>query len=155
MIKRKKWIAFSLMILWMVLIFYFSAQAAPQSSEQSMGIVKIIKSFAEKVATSAKNLDISFWENVERSLRKLAHGFIYFVLGILALNFMINCNVKRKKLMSLGICLVYAISDEVHQLFVPGRSGQISDVFVDFTGSILGVLLFSILYFYVCSRRKA
>ena len=155
MIKRKKWIAFSLMILWMVLIFYFSAQAAPQSSEQSMGIVKIIKSFAEKVATSAKNLDISFWENVERSLRKLAHGFIYFVLGILALNFMINCNVKRKKLMSLGICLVYAISDEVHQLFVPGRSGQISDVFVDFTGSILGVLLFAILYFYVCSRRKA
>lgn len=155
MIKRKKWIAFSLMILWMVLIFYFSAQAAPQSSEQSMGIVKIIKSFAEKVATSAKNLDISFWENVERSLRKLAHGFIYFVLGILALNFMINCNVKRKKLMSLGICLLYAISDEVHQLFVPGRSGQISDVFVDFTGSILGVLLFAILYFYVCSRRKA
>lgn len=155
MIKRKKWIAFSLMILWMVLIFYFSAQAAPQSSEQSMGIVKIIKSFAEKVSTSAKNLDISFWENVERSLRKLAHGFIYFVLGILALNFMINCNVKRKKLMSLGICLVYAISDEVHQLFVPGRSGQISDVFVDFTGSILGVLLFAILYFYVCSRRKA
>ncbi len=155
MIKRKKLIAFLLMILWMALIFYFSAQAAPQSSEQSMGIVKIIKSIAEKVTTSAKKLDISFWENVERSLRKLAHGFIYFVLGMLTLNFMLNCNTKRKKLISLGICLAYAISDEIHQLFVPGRSGQISDVFVDFTGSVLGVLLFATVYLYVCSRRKA
>ena len=155
MIKRKKWIAFSLMLLWMALIFYFSAQEAPRSSEQSMGIVKIIKSVLEKTTSSAKNLDISFWENVERSLRKLAHAFIYFVLGILTLNFIINCKMKRKKLMSLVICLSYAISDEVHQLFVPGRSGQISDVLVDFTGSVLGVLLFAIVNFYFFSRRKA
>lgn len=153
--NRRKIIALVLMLLWMAIIFSFSAQEATESSQQSMGIVKIIKAVAEKVTQSAKNLDFSFWDNVERSLRKLAHGFIYFVLGILVYNYLINCEAKKKRLISLAICLLYAISDEVHQLFVPGRSGQVSDVMVDFTGSVLGVILFSVLYWYFCSRRRA
>lgn len=153
--NKKKVIALVLMLLWMAIIFSFSAQEASESSQQSMGIVKIIKAVAEKVTNSAKNLDFSFWDNVERSLRKLAHGFIYFVLGILAYNYLINCEAKKKKLISLTICLLYAISDEVHQLFVPGRSGQISDVAVDFAGSVMGIIFFSVLYWYFFSRRRA
>ena len=42
-------------------------------------------------------------------------------------------------LIGLLICYIYACSDEVHQLFVPGRSGKIIDTFVDLVGSSIGV----------------
>lgn len=38
------------------------------------------------------------------------------------------------------ICILYAISDEVHQLFVPGRGGQVRDVIIDSAGAIAGIL---------------
>ena len=43
---------------------------------------------------------------------------------------------------AVGICVLYAISDEVHQLFVPGRSGQFKDVFLDSGGAIVGAALY-------------
>ena len=152
--NKKRWAAFILMLLWMGLIFFFSAQEAPNSSRQSMGIVKIIKAVAEKVTSSAKDFDMSFWESIERLIRKMAHGFIYLVLGVLAMNYMMCFKRGKKELISALICFTYALSDEFHQLFVPGRSGQLSDVFVDFTGSVLGIILFSVLYRYFLGRRS-
>ena len=39
---------------------------------------------------------------------------------------------------ALGFCILYAASDEIHQLFVPGRGAQFRDVMIDFSGAILG-----------------
>ena len=44
-------------------------------------------------------------------------------------------------MISLLICLIYAFSDEIHQLFVLGRSGEFRDVLIDFCGSILGYFI--------------
>ena len=38
--------------------------------------------------------------------------------------------------------VLYAASDEFHQLFVPGRAGSIRDVIIDGTGAVLGVCIF-------------
>jgi VanZ family protein len=46
----------------------------------------------------------------------------------------------RSILLALLLCILYAISDEVHQIFIPGRSGEIRDVIMDIVGSSVGVL---------------
>ena len=152
--KYKKILAFILMVLWMGVIFSFSAKVATQSSAQSTGVVEVIKGILEKIFPNTKSIDIEKWEVFETILRKFAHGFIFFILGILSSNFIIRCNFKHKIIISGTICLLYAISDEIHQLFVEGRSGQISDVLVDFTGSIVGICLFFVVINCLHNRSK-
>ena len=153
--RYKKIFAFILMVLWMGVIFYFSAQVATDSSAQSGGVVEIIKGFLEKISPPAKEFDIAFWDAFETLLRKIAHGFIYFILGILCSNFIIKCNIKRKITISLAICFLYAVSDEIHQIFVAGRSGQIGDVIIDSFGSVVGIVVFFVVSKWFFSRRKA
>jgi VanZ family protein len=100
------------------------------SSNQSNIIVTIISNIF-----NINNLDI-----LSYLIRKTAHLTEYAILGILTNNMIKNNNIKLY--IGLLICIIYAISDEIHQLFVEGRSGQISDVLVDFTGSIVGICLF-------------
>lgn len=52
------------------------------------------------------------------------------------------------------IAALYAASDEIHQLFVPGRSGQLSDVILDSAGTLAGVAAFTVLCWLI-NRRKA
>ena len=82
-------------------------------------------------------------ESFQHVVRKGAHFSIYLFLGVLCLLAMQTHRVKPavKIGVSLGICLLYAASDEFHQLFIDGRSGQVSDVLLDFCGSAVGVLL--------------
>lgn len=49
----------------------------------------------------------------------------------------------RKILLAAVLCMTTAFLDETIQLFVPGRSGQISDVWVDLLGAAVGIALFS------------
>lgn len=75
-------------------------------------------------------------------LRKGAHFFAYLVLGILMINGLSSSDIYGFKGIGLAIliCILYAISDEVHQLFDPGRGGQVSDVILDSAGAIIGIL---------------
>ena len=71
-------------------------------------------------------------------------------------NFFIQNNNKRdfKKtgILSFLFSVIYASSDEFHQTFVPGRDGNIVDVLIDSSGSLVGILLSSILYFLVMKK---
>ena len=62
-----------------------------------------------------------------------------------------NLKLKTKLLSALTISLLYAISDEIHQLFVPGRAGQIRDVLIDFSGSLTGVI-FALIFITILSK---
>jgi VanZ family protein len=81
-----------------------------------------------------------------RILRKNAHYFAYLVLGILVINALRISGVKgwRVCVLALGICVLYAVSDEVHQLFVPGRGGQVRDVLIDSAGATVGLGLYQV-----------
>ena len=76
-------------------------------------------------------------------VRKMAHFSIYFVFSVLMYLFISRYNIKNKsvKLSAVSICLLYAISDEIHQYFVPGRSCEIRDVFIDLCGILSGIIL--------------
>lgn len=65
------------------------------------------------------------------------------MLGFLVQNAVTVSGARRARAfaISLAICVVYAVSDEVHQLFVPGRAFQTSDLMMDTIGSITGILM--------------
>jgi VanZ family protein len=71
------------------------------------------------------------------------HGVVFLVLGFLVQNAVTVSGARRARAfaISLAICVVYAVSDEVHQLFVPGRAFQTSDLMMDTIGSITGILM--------------
>ncbi|MDD3654990.1 MAG: VanZ family protein [Desulfotomaculaceae bacterium] len=124
-------------IIWLALIFNLSSQVAEQSNELSTGITEVIINTVEKFAPQAE-FDIKSFNNV---IRKKAHFFAYLVLGVLVLNALRRSGVHgyRSVIIALGICVLYAISDEVHQLFVTGRGGQVKDVIIDSAGAGVGI----------------
>ena len=120
-----------LVIIWMTFIFAMSSFNSTESSSQSNFIVDIV----------SKILNIDNIELLSLIIRKLAHFTEYFILGLFVYNLIYGYN--KKKYVALIICILYAMSDEIHQLFVPGRSCQMLDVCIDSIGSMLGIYLLS------------
>ena len=119
-----------LVILWMGVIFCFSNQVSDDSTKLSDGFIK--NTICKFSKDCNKTIEVSF-----TPVRKCAHFLVYLILGILVM----NCfNIDKKYIIySLVICFLYSITDEVHQLFVPGRSGEVLDVLIDTFGSFIGI----------------
>ncbi len=146
-------VSWAITVFWMVLIFNLSAQPAEESNELSLKATEIIIGMVNRVVSvDADDIKILNMANgFHYSVRKYAHFFIYFVLGILLMNAFRKSQVSQRKiiLLSFGICVIYAITDELHQVFVPGRSGQLTDILIDSAGAALGVMCYLIV-----SRRR-
>lgn len=96
----------------MSLIFYLFHQPADESSELSYGVTEVVIKILEKVAQNAA-LNINGFYNM---IRKNAHFFIYLILGVWVINALRRSNkiLKRSAIPALLICILYAISDEIH-----------------------------------------
>ena len=139
----KKIIKLILVILWMLLIFSFSNQKAEDSSKLSDGIiVKVANVFVDKALSKEKQEEIL--EKYTTIVRKTAHFVIYLILGILVINLFIEYDIKHLILISLLVCILYSVSDEFHQLFIDGRSGEIRDILIDTIGSLVGIIIYKI-----------
>lgn len=143
--KRVSWI---LVFSWMALIFYFSSQVASESNNLSTGLTIIFKNMINNIFSG---FDFST-EALNHFLRKTAHFSIYFILGILLKNALRyeNFSYIKSNFYSIMTGVLYAISDEFHQSFVPNRGPQVSDIFIDSVGVIFGVLFLS----YIIKRTK-
>lgn len=133
----RKVISWLLVVLWMALIFYLSHQPASESNSLSTGITERVVAIIERV-TSDIDFDVS---NFNHIVRKNAHFFAYLILGVLVSNALKSNGLKgsRRFLIALAFCILYAISDEIHQLFIPGRAGQVRDVIIDSAGAVVGI----------------
>jgi VanZ family protein len=130
-------------------MFYLSSQPAVQSDELSKKVTEII---IEKVGalvpldfeTSTTADLVARFNHV---VRKFAHFGIYFVLGLFVMNAFRRSGISGFKgfLFSLVFCILYAISDEIHQVFVPGRGAQVTDVLIDSVGSFVGIGMYSVI----------
>lgn len=123
------------MLLWMFLIFLMSSFDATESANQSNFIVNIITNIFK-----IENIEV-----LSFIIRKLAHFTEYLILGFLTINMLNKNDISKKYLLSILICIIYATSDEIHQIFVPGRACQIRDVLIDSIGSITGVYLYKLI----------
>lgn len=128
-------------IIIMIIIFYLSMDGSSASDYKSNGVADFIINIF-----NLKKID-PFYLNV--LIRKIAHFGIYFVLGffvIFALSKTTKLNIFNIFIISLLICFLYACTDELHQLLVTGRSGEIKDVILDSSGSSIMILIY---YFYL------
>lgn len=134
----KKIVLWVLLVGCMVLIFHFSAQPADDSMDLSDGLLNKILAF----------LKISLPEHVvifmRVFIRKVAHFAIYALLGVPAYLLLKLGYLVEEKLAfpcALAISAFYAVTDEIHQLFVPGRSCSLRDVILDSLGALCGIIL--------------
>jgi VanZ family protein len=119
------------------LIFGFSNQEADDSSQLSEKITIVVEDVVHKV--SAKD-NITF-DTLHHYVRKSAHFCIYLALGFFLMNALYVSNIKKIKL-ALFLSVMYAFLDEWHQSFIPGRSAELRDVFIDSIGSFLGIMVY-------------
>lgn len=134
---KKNRIIFSwiLLVIWMIFIFYMSAQPADISNSQSGFVIKLLQSIG--IDSSGNNIDL-----LTTIVRKGAHFSEYAILGLLSYNVMKNYFAKKRaRIFAVLIVFFYACSDEFHQLFVSGRAGKITDVIIDTSGGIFSVLV--------------
>lgn len=130
-----------LVIIWMILVFSFSSQNGDESQSTSDiitdEVVKVITKVNSDVEYESARDCISF------IIRKLAHFSIYFIGGILIFNFINTFSMKLKYTILLSIIfgVLYAISDEFHQLFIAERSAQFRDILIDSSGVIIATFL--------------
>ena len=85
----------------------------------------------------------AFAETINYPVRKAAHATEYAILGMLVSGTAYAYGICGKKAMRYAWiwATFYAATDEFHQLFVPGRSGQIRDVILDSAGAAVGILI--------------
>ncbi len=139
----------------MALIFYMSAQNADDSSLMSRSVYSSwIGQILDRILPRLLS------QNGENSLRKYAHLFEFFLLGLSSFLFayelfwLKESRLGKTMAVSFLWSVLYSCSDEWHQTFISGRSGQFRDVCLDSLGIAGGILMMSLVVFVVHMRRK-
>lgn len=140
---RKKILTAVPVLLFMAVIFAFSAKNAAESTESSDAVVdKILE--LNQAGFEEKDED-SVYQMLAVIVRKGAHVSEYALLCILTAVHLTAWKLPYRKiaLYSVLFSAFYAGTDEFHQLFVEGRSGQLTDVLIDSAGAVFGILIFT------------
>jgi len=125
-------------VLWMLVIFMLSTEFFSGSNTSSL--------LQPLLAALFPQLSVEHIETIHSLLRKLAHWFGYFILGLLTMRSMRAQfsfqQPERLVAYSLIFAIFYAAADEWHQSFVPSRSASIFDVLLDNFGAFCGVFFY-------------
>lgn len=131
-----------LIVIWMLVIFNFSSD----TGDESGGLTEELLVKVTMVLTDIEPNTEEMREVVNKWMfptRKAAHYFVYFVLAFLVMNTLYIMGINRYTLIITSIiCILYAAFDEYHQTFVSGRTGQISDVLLDSSASLICAYLY-------------
>lgn len=142
-----------------VSMFIFSGQSGKTSTDLSRRTTEFIcqttlQNFNEIPLSEQESIII----NLNQYIRKSAHFAIYCLMGIFTYYAIIKFNLKLKfKIaVSVTLCLIYSISDEIHQYFIPGRTFKLTDIIIDVSGALVGVGIVKLLSFIagVIKNRK-
>lgn len=143
----KKTVKLLLLIIWMALIFFFSAQPDVQSEETSNLAAEIIyRIYAFLMANNVHIEQGEFMLRFIQPIRKLAHFTEFMILGILIFINMMEYTDRKTALKSFILGTAYAVSDEIHQLFVKNRYCSINDMLIDSAGCLLGIIICHLIY---------
>lgn len=139
----KKAIKVLLIILTMITIFYLSNDNADESTNKSDTLIIKISELVLNKELTAKEKE----EMIEKCVvvvRKTAHFTLYFLLGLFTVSFLNEFDIENKKMLIYTIIFVfiYACTDEIHQLFINGRSGEITDILIDTLGGFTSTFIY-------------
>ena len=127
-----------------VTIFIFSSQNGDESGSTSRGFTKKIIEVLQLDKKLSESEKENLIENSQFVIRKLAHFTIYTIAGINIYGFVNTFDMKKKNkiVTTLLVGIIYAISDEIHQMFSGDRTPAIRDVVIDTCGVLFGICMF-------------
>lgn len=141
---------FTLSLLIMVFIFSMSAQDAETSSNTSGGLIESVIRFFDKGFAELSQIEQEeYVGKFQFIVRKLAHFSVYLALGFTlsaGMQTFVKLRVFVRTLFAFIIGVLYAILDEIHQIFVPGRSCELRDMLIDSSGILIGSLFIMALF---------
>ncbi len=122
-------------------IFLFSNQVNQVSQQFSGSITGWVGEHLHLLTQEDIAEKTARFEEVNLILRKLGHACGYLLLSIAVMTALSQfpLPLKRRLLLAVFICVLYACSDELHQLFVDGRTGRLMDVLWDSCGIVIGL----------------
>lgn len=134
-------LAWSMVVIWMAVIFVFSHQSSEVSGGFSASLAEF---FLRLFGMAADEAAVSLADNV---IRNIAHGFIFFVLGLFVSYAFETVNIREFANAGLTFIVssIYAVSDEVHQIFIPGRAGQLIDFLIDALGIVIAIIVYQLI----------
>ena len=144
------------LVLWLVaaaavagIIIHFSAEPAGVSDETSRGVLRTILEF---FFGESNEETIVFYDHF---IRKAAHFTLFAALGFSLAAALVNQDRLPRFWPALIAGALFAVSDEVHQYFVPGRSCEFRDMMIDFSGIVTGALVVTlVVYLWQKLRRR-
>jgi VanZ family protein len=137
----KKTFLLVLVIVWMGVIFYLSSQNGHKSHQASKAVVYTIQGYAPEIA-SVQHFDIQI---INGYFRKSAHFFEYAALALLVYLLLVNFRFRYRGLVSFLVCVLFAITDEVHQAYTPDRTSSGFDVIIDSLGALAALVMLFVL----------
>lgn len=152
----KKIISIIFVAVWMIVVFYFSSQGGQSSTSSSKKVANVVVNIINingKMDNIEKQVLV---DKIDPYVRKMAHYSIYIIGGILITNAIYTFMTIEARVITKSFIIgcLYAISDEIHQLFVPGRSGKVTDVIIDSLGVLTGIVIFLIVEKIIKQIRK-
>ncbi len=150
-----------LLLAHMAVIFSFSSESREESGSRSEAITKAIARLLNPSFDDMTAEEQTAWvENLHFAVRKTAHFLEYALLGILSTGLLLllrrhgwaRIPCLYTWLIPAVFCLIYAASDELHQLFVD-RGAQVQDVVLDFCGALFGMSCLHLLVWGISARR--
>lgn len=142
-------------VIWMVIIYKLSGMTSEGSNGKSTNILSVfiedtLDITNEYGITSSHPTDAKIDKAatlINAPMRKVIHASVYFVLAFFIMTFL-NVVFNHKNyfwvlLLTSLICVGFAASDEFHQTFVNGRTGQFLDVLIDSAGAFIGMMFYS------------
>lgn len=156
-IKFKKNLIFKrvLFLILLAIAFYVIYNFSAQNGEISGSLSLKVTEFIVKVISKVKNMDevvkLHYIEKLHPIIRKLAHFSVYTVVGFSIMGFMCTFDIKNiiKVIISFSVGVTYAVSDEIHQYFIPGRDAKVLDVCIDSIGVLTGIFILITLIVFV------
>lgn len=135
----KKYVVYVLWLFWLFIIFYLSNQPGNISGGESSHLIYNTLHFIY----TCLNMDTSHLNEIvniiHNPLRECMHSLEYLILGILTINVLKQASIKENIfIISILFCFIYAATDEIHQLFIPGRTFEYFDIAMDMIGAVIG-----------------
>ena len=140
----------------MALIFWFSSQNSGDSSDISRGFLMFIINLFPGSSGLGADARLELVDALHGIIRKIAHFTIYAVLGFSSAAAVWSISerpVKKALVLSVPLCAMYSVTDELHQSFISGRSGELRDVLIDTSGALAGGLLLILLVTLVIRKK--
>ena len=130
------YVSLIIVLILFVLIFCLSHQSGEESTMTSGWFTTLL------------NFIFPF-ELTESFVRTMAHFSEFACLSFFMNNLFVAYKEKLVPVLAVSVSFFYAITDEIHQIFVPGRACQFSDMMVDLGGIISGMIVYTVIYIVV------